>query len=79
MACLLLKKITAKGLSRLHGQRCRPDAGDELVLISFMIKGETQKGDLQAQCAAFMFEANMFTEKHKEMCGGHERASAGHL
>lgn len=35
-------KITTKGLSRLRGQRCRPEARDELVLVSIMIKGDLQ-------------------------------------
>lgn len=36
-------KITTKGLSRLHGQRCRPEARDELVLVSIMIKEKHKK------------------------------------
>lgn len=36
-------KITTKGLSRLHGQRGKPEARDELVLVSIMIKEKDKK------------------------------------
>lgn len=38
MACLLFQ-LTTRGLSRLHGQRCRPNARDEFVLGSTVING----------------------------------------
>lgn len=43
LLAFFFKKITTKGLWRFHGQRRRPDARDELVLVSIMIKGKNPK------------------------------------